>query len=164
MPSLCLADTPLAVLTDELVRSVSASIWEASSGVDGDSDDNERRRKLLGAVQARLACTHPQLIVREITTKKRAAAGLPVTKRSKKLTHKWRPTRPKLALAAAQLLQADEDVVQAPDKQREGCLMPFKIFANQHDRPPARRARYDIRLLALQRGPRGHRGDRCYLR
>ena len=69
--------------------------------------------------------------MREIATKKKRAADLPVAKRSSKLMRQWRPTRHKLALAAAQLLQADEDaVVEAPDKQREGCLMPFKIFAN----------------------------------
>jgi hypothetical protein len=127
MPS----ELSLAALTDELVRSVSAAIWEASSGLAGDSGDDKRRLELLRAVQARLACKHPELIVREIATKKKRAADLPVAKRSSKLMRQWRPTRPKLALAAAQLLQADEDaVVEAPDKQREGCLMPFKIFAN----------------------------------
>ena len=134
MPTLCLADTQrselsLAALTDELVRSVSACIWEASSGIAGGADGECRLLELVGAVQARLASSHPELVVREIATKKRAA-GRPVGKRSNKLMRKWRPTRPTLALAAAQLLQADEDVVQAPEKQRDGCRMPLKIFAN----------------------------------
>ena len=127
MPS----ELSLAALTDELVRSVSAAIWEASSGLAGNSGDEKRRLELLRAVQARLACKHPELIVREIATKKKRAADLPVAKRSSKLMRQWQPTRPKLALAAAQLIQADEDaVVEAPDKQREGCLMPFNTFAN----------------------------------
>ena len=125
-----LSELSLAALTDELVRSVSAAIWEASSGLAGNSGDEKRRLELLRAVQARLVCKHPELIVREIATKKKRAADRPVAKRSSKLMRQWRPTRPKLALAAAQLLQADGDVVKAPEKQRDGCLMPFKIFAN----------------------------------
>ena len=134
-PTLCLVDTPhpelsLAALADKLVRSVSACIWEASSSIVGGTDGECSRLELVGAIQAHLACSHPELVVREIATKKRAA-GRSVGKRSNKLTiRKWRPTRPKLALNVAQLLQADEDVVQAPEKQRDGCLMPLKIFAN----------------------------------
>ena len=123
------SELSLAALTDELVRSVSACIWEASSVIAGGADGECRRLELVGAIQARLACSHPELVVREIATKKRAV-GRPVGKRSNKLMRKWRPTRPRLALAATQLIQADEDVVQAPEKQRADCLMPLKVFAN----------------------------------
>ena len=119
----------LAVLTDKLVRSVSASIWEASAGLDGAIGNERRQMELVDAVRTRLASSHPELIVREIATKKRAA-GRSVGKRSNKPMRKWRPTRPRLALAAVKLLETDEVVVQAPEKQREDCLMQFKIFAN----------------------------------
>mgnify|MGYP007078092582 CR=1 FL=1 len=140
MPTLCLDGPPrselsLAALTDKLVRSVSASIWEASLGMAGDIDGECRRLELVEAIRASLACSHPELVVREIATKKRAA-GRPVARRQAeqqadvKLMRNWRPTRPTLALAAVKLLKSDEFVAQVPEKQREGCVLPFKIFAS----------------------------------
>ena len=118
----------LTDVADELARSVCACIWSAASNlnaVDND-DDGKRRRALVKATQSRLLSAHPDLIICEIAKTKRVP-DKPVSKRKHART--WRPTRPRLALAAAELMRGGSAVVQAPAEKLEDCRLPFKIFA-----------------------------------
>ena len=120
----------LTSVADELARSVCASIWAAASDLEalGSGKEGEPRLELLRAAQARLVSTHPELIVREIARKKKVTSRATGKRNSGR--RNWRPTRPQLAMAAADLMGKESVVAKAPLEKLQGCRFPYKIFAN----------------------------------
>ena len=124
-------------MADALVASVTASIQSAAAAlaaeVDGDTQGSESTSsRLQRAVQLRLADTHSDLFSVGVTrpSKKRLRDALEASVDAK-TERLWRPTRPKLALEIAAVLQQGVGLVQVPAEKAESCELPMKIFAKQ---------------------------------
>lgn len=78
--------------------------------------------KLLSAVQSGLAKRHPSLFIVQVANKRKHDDGKPPAMRV------WRPSRPALAKAAAQMIHDGVGMDEAPVGKREHCELPFKVF------------------------------------
>jgi hypothetical protein len=122
----------------ELVASMAASVWSAAANVTAQSDystqsNEETSRRLLEAVQLRLADTHADLFavtVARLAPKKRLRDALERSSRTKP-ERVWRPTRPALAIEIATLIQREVGLVQVPAEKVALCALPMKIFAKE---------------------------------
>lgn len=124
---------PPKVRMQKLAGELITLIWSACNEACNDDalDSDNAIQTLESAVQKRLLKEHPSLLVNVLAT----AAGKPVAGKRKHdhgdppPMRAWRPTRPALAKAAAQMIHDEIGMEEAPVVKREGCELPFKLFS-----------------------------------